>query len=79
MVGLQCVIVEFPGHKDFFKQVLPGLIDGALDVVSQALISYPVWGSEQIYGFVCNRLMQKPAEFDNSIKQNGHVLFHQFT
>ena len=80
LVGLQCVIVAFLGHKDLlFKQVLPGLIDGAPGVISQALLSAPVWGNEQINGFVCNRLMQNPAQFDDSIKQNGQVLFHQYT
>ena len=53
------MIVAFPGHKDLlFKQVLLGLIDGAPDVISQALLSAPVWGNEQINGFVCNRLMK---------------------
>ena len=52
------------------------MIDGAPDVISQALLSAPVLGKEQINGFVCNRLMQNPAKFDDSIKQNGHVLFH---
>ena len=41
--------------------MLPGLIDGAPVVISQALLSAPVWGNEQINGFVCNRLMQNPA------------------
>ena len=62
-----------------FEQVLPDLIDGAPDVISQALLSAPVWGNEQVNGFVCSRLMQNPAKFDDSIKQNGHVLFHQYT
>ena len=38
----------------FFKQVLPCLIDGAPDVISQALLGAPVWRKEQINGFVCN-------------------------
>ena len=63
----------------FFKQVLPGLIDGAPHVISHALLTAPVWGNERINGFVCNRLMQNPAKFDDSIKQNGHVLFHHYT
>ena len=80
LVGLQCVIVAFPGHKNLlFEQVLPDLIDGAPDVISQALLSAPVLGNEQVNGFVCSRLMQNPAKFDDSIKQNGHVLFHQYT
>ena len=36
LVGLQFVIVAFPGHRYLlFKQVLPGLIDVAPDVISQ--------------------------------------------
>ena len=80
LVGLQFVIVAFPGHRYLlFKQVLPGLIDVAPDVISQAFLSAPVWGNEQINGFVCNRLMQNPTKFDDTIKQNSHVLFHQYT
>ena len=75
LVGLQCVIVAFPGHKDLLIQT------GAtrLDVISQTLLSAPVLGNEQINGFVCNRLMQNPAMFDDSTKQNGNMLFHQYT
>ena len=50
-VGLQCVIVAFPGHGHFFKQVIPGLIGGTHDVIPQALLSAPVWGKEQINTF----------------------------
>ena len=73
------MIVAFPGHKKlaFFKQVLPGLIDGAPAVISQALLSALCGGNEQINGFVCIRLIQNPAKCDDSIKQNGHVLFYQ--
>ena len=66
LVGLQFVIVAFAGHRYLlFNQVLPGLIDFAPDVISQAFRSAPVWGNEQINGFVCNRLMQNPAKFDD--------------
>ena len=78
-VGQQCVIVEFPCHTHFFKQVLPGLIDGAPDVISQALLSAPVWGKEQISDFVCNRLMQILTKVRDSIKQKSPVLFLQYT
>ena len=54
--------------------MLPGLIDGAPDVISQALLNAPIWENEHINGFVKNRLMQNPAKFDYSIKQNDHVL-----
>ena len=48
-------------------------------VLSQALLSPHVWGKEQINDFVCNRLMQKPGQFHDSIKQKGPVLFLQYT
>ena len=50
-VGLQCVIVALVILTYFFKQVLSGLIDGAPDVISQSLLSAPVWGKEQINKF----------------------------
>ena len=53
-------------------------MDGASRVISQALLSPPVWGNLQINGFVWNRLMQNPAKFDDFIKQNRHMLFHQY-
>ena len=43
-VVLQCVIVAFSGHTHFFNQVISGLIGGAPDIISQALLSAPVWG-----------------------------------
>ena len=79
LVCLQYVVVAFPGHKDLLFQAGATRIDGAPDVISQALLSAPVWGNEQVNGFVYNSLMQNPAKFDDSIKQNGHVLFHQYT
>ena len=80
LVGLQCLIVHFLVIKTcVFKQMLAYLIDGVPDVISQALLSAPVWGNEQVNGFVCNRLVQNPAKFHDFIKQNCHVLFHQCT
>ena len=49
------------------------------DDILQALLSAPVWGKEEINDLVSNRLMQIPTKFDDSIKQNGPVLFLQYT
>ena len=60
---------------DAFMQVRPDLInlttmDVAPDYIATALLSALVWGTEQISDFVCNRLMQTPAKFHDSINQN---------
>ena len=65
---------------DAFKQVRPDLINlttmnVAPDYIATALLSALVRRKEQINDFVCNRLMQTPATFHNSINQNrSHTL-----
>ena len=50
-------------------------MDVARDDIATALLSARVRGKEQINDFVCNRLMQTPAKFHDSIKQNrSHTL-----
>ena len=74
------LIMDQLNHFDAFKQVCPELInlttmDVASDDIVTALLSALVQGKEHINGFVYNRLMQKPAKFHNSIKQNSSCAF----
>ena len=69
------LIMDQLNRFDAFKQVRPELInmttmDVAPDDIATALLSARVRGKEQINDFVCNRLMQTPAKFHDSIKQN---------
>ena len=67
-----------------FKQVRPDLINLTMmgvapDDIATALLSALVTGKEHINDFVCNRLMQTPAKFHDSIKKKtGPILFLQF-
>ena len=65
---------------DAFKQVRPDLINlttmgVAPGDITTALLSALVWGKVHINDFVCNRLMQTPPKFHDSIKKQAQYSF----
>ena len=80
LVGLQCVSVAFPGHKDLLFQA------GATRLIRRcslcnitSITKCSFVGKPTNKWFCMQQTDEKPAKFDDSIKQNGKVLLHQYT